>query len=47
LPGEVVADAYPFALAPGVEADGLTVVVYRKLADGSFANLDAASFPLR
>jgi hypothetical protein len=47
VPGEVVADAYPFSLAPGVEADGLTVVVYRKLVDGSFANLDAASFPLR
>jgi hypothetical protein len=45
-PGEVVADAYPFTLPPGAEVDGLTVVVYRKLADGSFANLDVASFPL-
>ena len=41
-PGEMVADAYPFALPPGAAADGLTVVVYRKLADGSFANLDEA-----
>ena len=45
-PGEVVADAYPFALPPDAMADGLTVVVYRKLADGSFANLDVARFPL-
>jgi hypothetical protein len=45
-PGEVVADAYPFDLPRGAAADGLTVVVYRKLADGSFANLDEARFPL-
>ena len=45
-PGEVVADAYPFALPAGAAADGLTVVVYRKLADGSFANLDVARFSL-
>ena len=45
-PGEVVADAYPFALPPGAP-DGIKVVVYRKLADGGFANLDVASFPLR
>jgi hypothetical protein len=45
-PGEVVADAYPFVLPPGAVPDGLTVVVYRKLADGSFANLDVARFPL-
>jgi len=45
-PGEVVADAYSFALPPGAAPDGLTVVVYRRLADGSFANLDAARFPL-
>ena len=46
MPGEVVADAYPFALPPGAVPDGITVVVYRKLADGSFANLDVARFPL-
>jgi hypothetical protein len=46
-PGEMVADAYPFTLPPGAVADGLTVVVYRKLADGSFVNLDEAHFPLR
>jgi hypothetical protein len=45
-PGEIVADAYPFALPPGVEPDGLTVVVYRKLPDGSFENLDFARFAL-
>ena len=45
-PGEMVADAYPFALTPGTAPDGLTVVVYRKLADGSFDNLDVAHFPL-
>ena len=45
-PGEMVADAYPFALPAGAAPDGLTVVVYRRLADGSFANLDVARFPL-
>ena len=46
-PGEVVADAYPFALRPGAAPDGIKIVVYRKLADGSFVNLDVAQFPLR
>ena len=46
-PGEVVADAYPFALPPGAAPDGIKVVVYRKLADGGFVNLDVASFLLR
>ena len=46
-PGEVVADAYPFALPPGAAPDGIKIVVYRKLADGSFVNLDVAQFPLR
>ena len=45
-PGEVVADAYPFVLPPGAAPDGIKIVVYRKLADGSFVNLDAAQFPL-
>ena len=45
-PGEVVADAYPFALPPGAAPDGIKIVVYRKLADGSFVNLDVAQFPL-
>ena len=44
-PGEVVADAYPFALPPGAAPDGIKIVVYRKLADGSFVNLDVAQFP--
>ena len=45
-PGEVVADAYPFALPPGAAPDGIKILVYRKLADGNFVNLDAAQFPL-
>ena len=43
--GELVADAYPFTLPPGVSPDGIKIVVYRQLADGSFANLDVAQFP--
>ena len=45
-PGEVVADAYPFALPPGAAPDAIKIVVYHKLADGSFVNLDVARFPL-
>ncbi len=45
--GEMVADAYPFKLPPGSAPDGVTVILYRKLADGSFANLDVAKFPLQ
>ena len=45
-PGEVVADAYPFALPPAAAPDEVKIVVYRKLADGSFVNLDVAQFPL-
>jgi hypothetical protein len=45
-PGEVVADTYPFALPPGAAPDGIKILVYRKLADGSFINLDVAQFPL-
>jgi hypothetical protein len=45
--GEMVADAYPFELPPGARPDGVNVILYRKLADGSFVNLDVASFPLQ
>ena len=45
--GEVVVDAYPFALGAGVEPDGLTVIVYRQTPDGRFINLDAARFAVR
>jgi hypothetical protein len=44
--GEVVGDAYGFALPPGVTPDKLTVILYRQAEDGSFANLDVAAFPL-
>ncbi len=44
--GEVVADAYAFAVPPGAEPSGLTVILYRTLADGSFTNLDVARLPL-
>ena len=46
-PGEMVADAYPFKLPPGAQPDGVTVILYRKLADGGFVNLDVARFPLQ
>lgn len=44
--GEVVADAYPLPTPPAAQADGLTVILYRRLADGSFANLGVARLPL-
>lgn len=44
--GEVVADAYPLPAPPDAQADGLTVILYRRLADGSFVNLGAARLPL-
>lgn len=44
--GEIVADAYPFSIGADVEPDGLTVILYRQMLDGSFANLDTAHFPL-
>ena len=47
LPGEVVADAYAFALPAGISPDAVTVVVYRRAQDGGFINLDAATFPLQ
>ena len=46
-PGEVVGDAYTFALPAGVVPDGVTVIVYRPLPDGGFVNLDVAQLPLR
>ncbi|MEJ5200352.1 MAG: hypothetical protein WHX53_15640, partial [Anaerolineae bacterium] len=45
--GEIVADAYPFSIGADVEPDGLTVILYRQMPDGGFANLDTAHFPLR
>jgi hypothetical protein len=45
-PGEVVGDAYTFALPAGVVPDGVTVIVYRPLPDGAFTNLDIARLPL-
>ncbi|MGQ9766245.1 MAG: protein O-mannosyl-transferase family [Anaerolineae bacterium] len=45
-PGEVVIDAYPFRLPADTVADGLTVILYRRAADGSFINLDVARFSL-
>ncbi len=44
--GEVVADAYAFALPPDVTPNGLTVILYRGQADGSFVNLDVARLRL-
>jgi hypothetical protein len=46
-PGEIVADAYSFALPAGAAPDGMTVIVYRPLPDGSFANLGIARLPLQ
>jgi hypothetical protein len=45
-PGEMVGDAYPFALSSGVAADGVTVILYRRTTDGGFVNLDVARFPI-
>jgi len=45
-PGEMVADAYPFKLPPETRPDGVTVILYRRLADGSFLNLGVARFAL-
>lgn len=46
-PGEVVGDAYIFALPAGAAPDGVTVIVYRKMPDGGFTNLDVARLPLQ
>lgn len=45
-PGEVIADAYTFTLPPEVVPDGITVILYRRGADGSFSNLDVARVAL-
>jgi hypothetical protein len=45
--GEVVGDAYAFALPTGAAPDGVTVIVYRRMPDGSFTNLDIARLPLQ
>lgn len=47
LPGEVVGDAYAFALPAGAQPDGVTVIVYRGDGNGGFANLDVAKFALK
>lgn len=47
LPSEVVADAYPFALPAGASPEAVTIVVYRRAADGGFINLDTATFQLQ
>jgi hypothetical protein len=46
-PGEVVGDAYSFILPAGAAPDGVTVIVYRALPDGSFTNLGVARLPLQ
>jgi Protein O-mannosyl-transferase TMEM260-like len=46
-PGEVVGDAYTFALPAGVVPDGVTVIVYRSMSDGTFTNLDITRLPLQ
>jgi hypothetical protein len=46
-PGEVVGDAYSFALPAGAAPDGVTVIVYRRMPDGTFTNLDIARLPLQ
>jgi hypothetical protein len=45
-PGEVVSDAYPLTLPPDAKPDGVTVILYRKIPEGGFVNLDVASFLL-
>jgi hypothetical protein len=46
LPGEVVLDAYPFALPLGPPPDGITVILYYRATDGSYVNLHVAHLPL-
>ncbi len=45
-PGQVVGDGYPIKVPGDVVPDGVTVVVYRPLPDGTFLNLDVAWLPL-
>jgi len=42
--GEVVRDDYPLTLPPGLQADGITVIVYRAVGDG-FENLEQVELP--
>lgn len=44
-PGEEVAEVYRLPLPAGVPVDGLTLVVYRVLTDGSFDNLAEIVIP--
>lgn len=44
-PGEVVADDYFFTLPAGANPDGVQIVVYRPLSDGSFENLAVLNAP--
>jgi hypothetical protein len=45
LPGEVVMDAYPFALPAGAQPERVRVIVYRP-ANGGFINLGETEFAL-
>jgi hypothetical protein len=45
-PGEVVGDAYAFPADAAAAADGARVILYRRLEDGTFENLDVAEFAL-
>ncbi|MCX6031217.1 MAG: DUF2723 domain-containing protein [Chloroflexi bacterium] len=46
LPGEVVGDAYPFALPLDAAPDGVTIILYRQTSEGGFVNLDVARFQI-
>jgi hypothetical protein len=46
-PGEVVGDAYTFAVPAEAAPDGVTVIVYRRVPDGTFTNLDIARLSLQ
>ena len=45
-PGEIVGDAYAFPAEVAAGADGVQVILYRQLGDGTFENLDVADFAL-
>ena len=46
-PGEIVFDAFAFDLPPDAPApDGLRIILYRQLDDGSFQNLAVLDFPI-
>ena len=42
--GEVVRDDYPLSLPPGLQADGITIIVYRAITEG-FENLAQIELP--